>query len=162
MSISHGSLFNTSDRRILDQMQYLWILGYVHTIRAFALSRIPDNASLHTQEWWFRLDFLERSCARGEGEGILDYSTNIWVEVSRWGFETLTLFRKKNSFNTYPVWEKPSILLPCLGQRTKFTPSSFKAIYCVSILGNKIHLANQINRAGNTLLTDSLKVIYPV
>ena len=31
------------------------------------------------------------------------YSANIWVWVSRWGFETLTLFRTKNSWNTYPV-----------------------------------------------------------
>ena len=31
------------------------------------------------------------------------YSTNIWVWVSRWGFETLTLFRTKSSENTYAV-----------------------------------------------------------
>ena len=144
-------------------MQYSWILGYVHTTRAFALSRIPDNASLHTQDWWFRRDLLEQSCARCGGGG--GYSTTRLIFGYRLvaeGLKPWPCLGKKKSLNTYPVWEKPSILLPCLGQRTKLTPSCFKAIYCVSILGNKIHPANQINRSGNTLLTDSLEVIYPV
>ena len=55
-----------------------------------------------------------------QSKTVLDpggYSTNIWVEVSHWGFETLTLFTTRKFLEQKSKNRaKPSILLPCLGQ----------------------------------------------
>ena len=59
------------------------------------------------------------------------YSTNIWVQVSRWGFETLTLCRtKKKSYNTYFVWDNTLSFITLLRTRSECTPC-FKAIVFV-------------------------------
>ena len=44
---------------------------------------------------------------------------------------------------------------PCLGQRRKCTPSTDIAFVY------KIHIGNQIDRAGNTFIADSHEIIYP-
>ena len=61
---------------------------------------------------------------------------NIWLEVSRWGFQILTLFRKKNPKMHTMFRTTPSILflLRCLGQTTQ-TPK-WRCLVPKSFIGN--------------------------
>ena len=61
------------------------------------------------------------------------YSPNIWVEVGSWGFNTLTWFRRKKSENLPCLGQHPEIVLPCLGQTTKWTLSYFSHLLAIAI-----------------------------
>ena len=70
------------------------------------------NHKICIWNWFFAMCFI-----RGGGRGgVLDQ----FLGVSRWGFETLTLFRTKFP-KTHTLFRKTSsILVPCLGQLPQF------------------------------------------
>ena len=98
-------------------------------------------------------------CSSCENYFYLLSWNSLWSCPSGWGGGgTRPIFGYRWAAEGFKPW-------PWLGQRTKCTPSCSKAIYWQSQIHviviafvwttKKIHLANQINRAGNTLLADS-------
>ena len=64
-------------------------------------------------QWCRPSDCLRWNLSMGGGGGG-EYSTNIWIQVSRWGFETLTLCRTKKNPKIHTLFGiTPSVLLPC-------------------------------------------------
>ena len=91
------------------------------------------------------------------------------AQVARWSIIKSVLWRGQFSTKYLGIGESlrvSKILLPCIGQRKKCTPEHIHVHMLWWALwytwsSYKIHLANQINRAGNILLTDSHEIIYP-
>ena len=85
-------------------------------------------------------------CWGGGGGG---YLTNIWVWVSRWGFNTLTLFRAKRFLKYMPClgqpWRRKDKMEAILKLVTVVEQIHVKVIALYTWTTNKIHLANQIN-----------------
>ena len=90
------------------------------------------------------------------------YSTNIWVEASRWGFETVVLFRRKKSQNSYPVYDNTPNLI--IRTNDKMNAVLLWIDLCLAIAIEEIHIIsledlehkqihqiNQLNLAGNFL-----------
>ena len=59
-----------------------------------------DYAQLSMQNLKVVFELTDNSKLDRGGGGV---STNIWIKVSRWSFETLKLFRKKQPQLDYPV-----------------------------------------------------------
>ena len=69
--------------------------------------------------WTYSLPLSRPALIPFSYPGPREYSTNILVQVSRWGFETLTMFRTKKIPKVHTLFRtKPSNLLPGLLQRT--------------------------------------------
>ena len=89
------------------------------------------------------------------------------AQVAKWSIIKSVLRRGQFSTKYLGIGESLrvwNILLPCIGQRTKCTPEHIHVHMLWWALwytwsSYKIHLANQINRAGNILLTDSHEII---
>ena len=100
---------------------------------------------------------------RGTKSDSGGYSTNIWISVSRWGFETLTLFRTKQILNTYTVWDNSLNFITPFRTNDKVHAVLFLS-HLLAIAMEPIHVIVwvQTNFMLFIIRTDSHKILYPL